>query len=55
MNELSISLKAICARSKKNKIDQGEFEIGFIMYPSNISEIKVLADANLIMPKKYLY
>jgi uncharacterized protein (DUF1015 family) len=44
MNELSISLrKAICA-SKKNKIDQGEFEIGFIMYPSNISEIKALAD-----------
>jgi uncharacterized protein (DUF1015 family) len=24
----------------KNKIDQGEFEIGFIMYPSNIREIK---------------
>jgi uncharacterized protein (DUF1015 family) len=36
----------------KNKIDQGEFEIGFIMYPSNISEIKALADANLIMPPK---
>jgi uncharacterized protein (DUF1015 family) len=35
----------------KTKIDQGEFEIGFIMYPSNISEIKALADANLIMPK----
>jgi uncharacterized protein (DUF1015 family) len=50
MNELSISL-AICARSK-NKIDQGEFEIGFIMYPSNISEIKALADANLIAAKK---
>ena len=36
----------------KNKIDQGEFEIGFIMFPSNISEIKALADANLIMPPK---
>ena len=39
----------------KNKIDQGEFEIGFIMYPSNISEIKALADANLIMPPKSTY
>jgi uncharacterized protein (DUF1015 family) len=26
----------------KNKIDQGEFEIGFIMY-SNISEIKAFS------------
>ncbi len=39
----------------KNKIDQGEFEIGFIMFPSNISEIKALADANLIMPPKSTY
>ena len=39
----------------KNKIDQGEFEIGFILFPSNISEIKALADANLIMPPKSTY
>ena len=39
----------------KNKIDQGEFEIGFILYPSNIGEIKALADANLIMPPKSTY
>ena len=39
----------------KNKIDQGEFEIGFIMFPSNISVIKALADANLIMPPKSTY
>ncbi len=39
----------------KNKIDQGEFELGFFLYPSNISEIKALADANLIMPPKSTY
>lgn len=39
----------------KNKIDHGEFEIGFILFPSNIGEIKALADANLIMPPKSTY
>ena len=39
----------------KNKIDQEEFEIGFILFPSNIGEIKALADANLIMPPKSTY
>lgn len=39
----------------KQKIDEGEFEIGFILFPSNISEIKDLADANLIMPPKSTY
>lgn len=36
----------------KQKIDDEEFELGFIMFPSNISEIKDLADANLKMPPK---
>ena len=39
----------------KQKIDQGEFEVGFILFPSNIEEIKALADANLIMPPKSTY
>lgn len=39
----------------KQKIDQGEFEVGFILFPSNITEIKALADANLIMPPKSTY
>lgn len=39
----------------KNKIDQGEFEIGFLLFPSNIGEIKALADANQIMPPKSTY
>ena len=39
----------------KQKIDQGEFEVGFILYPSNIEEIKALADTNLIMPPKSTY
>ena len=39
----------------KQKIDQREFEVGFILFPSNINEIKDLADANLIMPPKSTY
>jgi uncharacterized protein (DUF1015 family) len=39
----------------KNKIDQGEFEVGFLLFPSNIAEIKALADANQIMPPKSTY
>jgi uncharacterized protein (DUF1015 family) len=39
----------------KNKIDQEEFEIAFILFPSNIGEIKALADADLIMPPKSTY
>lgn len=39
----------------KQKIDQGEFEVGFILFPSNIEEIKALADNNLIMPPKSTY
>ena len=36
-------------------VDSGEFEIGFMLFPTNISEIKDLADANLIMPPKSTY
>jgi uncharacterized protein (DUF1015 family) len=36
----------------KNKIDDGEFELGFILFPSDINEIKAIADAHLIMPPK---
>jgi uncharacterized protein (DUF1015 family) len=39
----------------KNLIDEGEFEVGFMLYPSDISEIKALADNNLIMPPKSTY
>lgn len=39
----------------QQKIDEGEFELGFIMFPSNINEIKDLADSNLIMPPKSTY
>jgi uncharacterized protein (DUF1015 family) len=39
----------------KNQIDEGEFKVGFLLYPSNISEIKALADNNLIMPPKSTY
>ena len=39
----------------KQKIDDGEFEVGFILFPSNINEIKVLADNKYIMPPKSTY
>ena len=39
----------------KDLIDEGEFKVGFMLYPSDISEIKALADNNLIMPPKSTY
>ena len=39
----------------KNLIDEGEFAVGFMLYPSDINEIKLLADNNLIMPPKSTY
>ncbi|MCI4443523.1 MAG: DUF1015 domain-containing protein [Lentimicrobium sp.] len=39
----------------KQRIDDGEFQVGFLMFPSNINEIKDLADSNLIMPPKSTY
>jgi uncharacterized protein (DUF1015 family) len=36
-------------------VDEGEFEVGFMLYPSNINEIKDFADNNLIMPPKSTY
>jgi uncharacterized protein (DUF1015 family) len=39
----------------KELIDEGEYEVGFMLYPSDISEIKELADNNLIMPPKSTY
>jgi uncharacterized protein (DUF1015 family) len=39
----------------KEIIDEGDFEIGFILFPTSITEIKLLADNNLIMPPKSTY
>lgn len=39
----------------KEIIDEGEFEVGFTLYPTDITEIKELADNNLIMPPKSTY
>ena len=39
----------------KEVIDEGEFEVGFMLFPSDISEIKALADNGLIMPPKSTY
>lgn len=39
----------------KEKVDFGEFAVGFMLFPSNIHEIKAFADNNLIMPPKSTY
>lgn len=39
----------------KKIIDSEEFELGFVLFPANITEIKDIADANLIMPPKSTY
>ena len=39
----------------KELVDEGEFEVGFMLFPSDIKEIKTLADKNLIMPPKSTY
>lgn len=39
----------------KELVDNGKFAVGFILYPSDVSEIKTLADNGLIMPPKSTY
>ncbi len=39
----------------KEVIDEGEFEVGFMLFPTDISELKALADHQLIMPPKSTY
>lgn len=39
----------------KEIIDEGEFEVGFLLYPTAVAEIKALADQQLIMPPKSTY
>lgn len=36
----------------KEVVDEGEFEVGFMLFPTAFSEIKSLANENLIMPPK---
>lgn len=39
----------------KQAIDEGDYKVGFMLYPASINEIKQLADNNLIMPPKSTY
>lgn len=41
--------------SIKELVDNGEYEVGFMLYPIDIKEIKSIADENLIMPPKSTY
>lgn len=36
-------------------VDDGQFVMAFLLYPTNIQEIKAIADAHLIMPPKSTY
>ena len=36
-------------------VDRGEYEVGFMLFPTEISEIKAIADLDLIMPPKSTY
>jgi uncharacterized protein (DUF1015 family) len=36
----------------KEVVDEGDYEIGFMLFPATVSDIKTLADNNLIMPAK---
>ncbi len=39
----------------KKKVDSGEFEVGFVLYPVSIDQLKTVADAGLFMPPKSTY
>jgi uncharacterized protein (DUF1015 family) len=39
----------------KELVDEQEFEVGFMLFPTEIAEIKQLANNNLIMPPKSTY
>ncbi len=39
----------------KQMVDEGEYQVGFTLFPASIEEIKHLADNNLIMPPKSTY
>ena len=39
----------------KNRVDEGEFTVGFGMMPASVEEIKEIADENLTMPPKSTY
>ncbi len=39
----------------KEVIDEGDFQVGFMLFPTDFSEIKELADQDLIMPPKSTY
>jgi len=39
----------------KEVVDEGEFEVGFMLFPAEIGEITALADNHLIMPPKSTY
>ena len=39
----------------KEIVDEGEYEVGFMLYPTNAEEIKKVADNDLIMPPKSTY
>ncbi|WP_194852363.1 DUF1015 domain-containing protein [Nonlabens antarcticus] len=39
----------------KSKIDKGDFQIGFGLFPTTVEQLKSIADADLVMPPKSTY
>jgi len=39
----------------KNKIDQGDYEVAFLIHPISVQLIKEVADASKVMPPKSTY
>jgi uncharacterized protein (DUF1015 family) len=38
-----------------NKVDNGGYKVGFILFPATVDEIKLLAEKQLTMPPKSTY
>jgi uncharacterized protein (DUF1015 family) len=41
-----------CLSSIEDKINSGKFEVGFILHPATINQVKEVADAGMNMPPK---
>ena len=43
------------ASQLKDEVDSGKYAVGFGLYPTSVTQLKSIADANLTMPPKSTY
>ncbi len=61
INDLSNShkinyLPAITSQHQlKDEVDSGKYQVGFGLYPTSVTQLKAIADVNLMMPPKSTY